>query len=126
MRLTKLYGKFRRIILLLISVQFFSLAINPGESSVPLSKKLHTVKAEHSRALTLSVFFEEKSEKEKESENEDDGREKMMGSFALMNLSGGFTVHASRVCLVTNKPSSVGNLFSSHPLLFKLHHLYLI
>jgi hypothetical protein len=114
-----------RIILLLISIQFFSLAINPGESSVASSKKNQTLKTEHSRSLSLSVFFEEKSEKEGENESEG-GKEKFVRSFEQTDLSVFENVLATFVHSTSNKTLVIGKLFSSHPPLFKLHHLYLI
>jgi hypothetical protein len=114
-----------RIILLLTSIQFFSLAINPGESSVASSKKNQTLKTEHSRSLSLSVFFEEKSEKEGENEREQD-REKFVQSFEQTDLSIFENVLATFVHSTSNKTLVIGTLFSSHPPLFKLQHLYLI
>jgi hypothetical protein len=125
MRLRTLYGNLMRIILLLISIQFFSLAINPGESSVALSKNDQTLKAEHSRSLSLSVFFEEKTEKEGENESEEE-REKLVQSFHLADLSVFENVLATFIHSTANKPLGIGKLFSSHPPLFKLQHLYLI
>lgn len=125
MRLRTLYGNLMRIILLLISIQFFSLAINPGESSVASSKKNQTLKTEHSRSLSLSVFFEEKSEKEGENESEG-GKEKFVRSFEQTDLSVFENVLATFVHSTSNKTLVIGKLFSSHPPLFKLHHLYLI
>jgi hypothetical protein len=125
MRLRTLYGNLMRIILLLISIQFFSLAINPADSSIALSKNDPILRAEHTRSLSLSVFFEEKTEKEGENESEEE-RERSCHSFELASLSGFENVLATFVHAIANKPFVIGKLFRSHPLLFKLQHLYLI
>jgi hypothetical protein len=125
MRLRTLYENLMRIILLMISVQFFSLAINPGESSAASTKNDQTLKAEHSRSLSLSVFFEEKSGKEGENKSEEN-REKIAHSVELTGLSVFENVLATFVHSTSNKTLAIGKLFSAHPPLFKLNHLYLI
>jgi hypothetical protein len=125
MRLRILYRNLMRIILLLISIQFFSLAINPGESSVAVSKNNQTLKAEHSKPLSLSVFFEAKSEKEGENKSEEN-RDKVAHSVGLTSLSTFENVLATFVHSTANKTLVIGKLFSSHPPLFELQHLYLI
>ncbi len=127
MRLRTLYENSMRIILLLISVQFFSLAIHPGEeeSSIASSKSHHNLKAEHNKALTLSVFLEERTEKEGENENEDD-RAKLVHCVELADLSSSVNALSHVIHSSDNKLIQVGQRFDLQPPLFKLHRIFLI
>jgi hypothetical protein len=114
-----------RILLFLISFQFFSLALTPGEVSEVLSKKLYSLKAEHSKSFSLSVFFES-TKTEREGEGESDGEEeRLLHCFEIADLS-----YVSFVLTQFHTPpvsvSPIEQQFDLKPPLFKLHHVYVI
>lgn len=120
------YENLMRIILLLISIQFFSLAISPGEGVAELTKKHQNLKAEHSKSLSLSVFFEEsKGEKEGEGENEDD-RAKLVHCVEIGDLSFLAEILSNVVHTPILQLADVGQQFDLKPPLFKLHSIYII
>jgi hypothetical protein len=113
---------FIRFILILISFQFFSLAISPGYGAALLSNKTY-LNAEHSQSFALSVFFEEsKTEKEGEGENEKD---RLLHCFEIADLS-----YISQLLVNKYSPliaaSPIEQQYDLKPPLFKLHHTFII
>jgi len=118
----RLYKGFIRFILILISFQFFSLALSPDDGAALFSKETH-LSAEHSQSFSLSVFFEEnKTEKEGEDENEKD---KFLHCFEIADLS-----FISQLLINKYSPhiaaSPIEQQYDLQPPLFKLHHTFII
>jgi hypothetical protein len=117
----RMYKGLMRFILFLISFQFFSLALTPGDGGEISSGKHHSLKAEHSRSFSLSVFFEE-SKAEKEGEGEE---EKLLHCFEIADLS--------YISLILNRAHafwvpkiSIEQLYDLRPPLFKMHSIFII
>lgn len=116
-----MYKGLMRFFLLLISIQFFSLALTPGDGGEISSKNQHSLKAEHSRSFTLSVFVEE-TKTEKGSENED---ERLLHCVEIADLSN-ITLVLDKVHTHWTPDLSIAQLYDLHPPLFKLHHTFII
>jgi hypothetical protein len=115
-----------RILLLLISFQFFSLALTPGESSEVLTKKQFSLKAEHSKAFSLSVFFEStKTEREGEEGEGEGEEERLLHCFEIADLSFvSFVLTQFHTPQIAKLP--IEQQFDLKPPLFKLHQVYII
>jgi hypothetical protein len=115
-----------RILLLLISFQLFSLGLTPGEVSEVLTKKQYSLKAEHSKAFSLSVFFEStKTEREREEGEGEGEEERLLHCFEIADLSfASFVLTQFHRPLVSAIP--IEQQFDLKPPLFKLHHVYII
>lgn len=110
-----------RFILLLISIQFLSLALIAGDGGEAASKNQHSLKAEHSRSLSLAVFLEEtKTAKEGESEDE-----KLLHCVEIADLSY-ITLVLNKVHTDWTPDLSMAQLYDLRPALFKLHHTFII
>lgn len=114
-----MYKGLMRFILLLISVQFFSFALIPGNGSEVASKNQHSLKAQHSTSFSLSVFFEE-SKTEKESEDE-----KFLHCVEIADLSY-ITLVLDKVHTYWTPDFSTTQLYDLRPPLFKLHHTFIV
>jgi hypothetical protein len=115
-----------RILLFLISFQFFSLALTPGEVPEILTEKQYSLKAQHSKFFSLSVFFEStKTEREGEEGESDGEEERLLHCFEIADLS-----YVSFVLTQFHTPpvsvSPIEQQFDLKPPLFKLHHVYVI
>lgn len=110
-----------RIILFLVSIQFFSLATPPGDGTTAFSNK--HFKAEHSKSFSLSVFFEEnKTEKEGEWES---AKDRLLHFVEIADLSFVsellIKIHTPRIAFIP-----IEQQFDLKPPLFKLHGIYII
>jgi hypothetical protein len=114
-----------RILLFLISFQLFSLALTPEVSEL-LTKKQYSLKAEHSKCFSLSVFFEStKTEREGEEGESDGEEERLLHCFEIADLSYVSFV-LTRVHTPPVSASPIEQQFDLKPPLFKLHHTYVI
>lgn len=117
----RMYKGLMRFIFLLISIQFFSLALTAGDRGEAASKNQHSLKAEHSRPFSLAVFLEEsKAEKEGESENE-----KLLHCVEIADLSY-ITLVLNKIHTDWTPDLSIAQLYDLRPPLFKLHHTFII
>ena len=110
-----------RLILFLISLQFFFLAMPPGEGTRAFSDK--HFKAEHSKSFSLSVFFEEnKTEKEGEGES---AKDRLLHCVEIADLSFVsellIKIHTPHIAFIP-----IEQQFDLKPPLFKLHGIFLI